>query len=81
MKIPNNAPEGFKAVRVETGLNDSNYIEIISGLSEGDEVYVTLTGSSEQGQMSGMMGMGGMPGGMGGMPGGMGGMAGGMPRR
>ena len=66
MKMPGNVPEGFKAVRVETGLNDSNYIEIISGLSEGDEVYVTLTGSSEQSQMTGMMGMGGMPaGGMG----------------
>ncbi|MBE7036152.1 MAG: HlyD family efflux transporter periplasmic adaptor subunit [Ruminococcaceae bacterium] len=67
------APEGFRAVRVETGLNDSNFVEIISGLSEGDEVYVPVTSSSG---LSGIPGMGGMSGMGGGMPGGMGG---GMP--
>lgn len=76
-----NVPDGFRAVRVETGINDSDYIEIISGLSEGEEVYVpAATGSSStQGMMGmGMGGMGGgMPGGGGGMPGGGGGMPGG----
>lgn len=70
-----NAPDGFKAVRVVTGLNDSNFIEIISGLFEGDEVYVSAQRSTGQSTMP-MMGMGGMgsvPSGMGGMPGGMGG--------
>lgn len=71
------APEGFHAVRVETGLNDSDYIEIISGLSEGDEVYVPTSAGSSDNPFAGMMGMGGMSGGM---PGGMGGgMPGGMP--
>ncbi|MBE7022677.1 MAG: HlyD family efflux transporter periplasmic adaptor subunit [Ruminococcaceae bacterium] len=79
--IMGNAPDGFRAVRVETGLNDSDYIEILSGLSEGDEVYVTISTSSGDSLMEAMMGMsGGMPGGGmsgGGMPGGMSG--GGMP--
>ncbi len=74
-------PEGFRAVRVETGINDSDYIEIISGLSEGEEVYVPAsTGNSSSNDMMGMMGGmpgGGMPGGGGGMPGGGGGMPGG----
>lgn len=63
-------PEGFHVVRVETGLNDSNVIEIISGLSEGDEVYIPAMAGGSSNGMPGMMGMGGM-----GMPG-MGGMSG-----
>ncbi len=68
--MPNfgNVPEGFVAVRVETGINDDNFIEILSGLSEGITVYVKSQ-STTQG-MTGMPGMGGM-----GMPG-MGGMSG-----
>ncbi len=69
-----NVPEGFHAVRVVTGINDSDYIEIISGLSENDEVYVPASAGSGTNSMFGMMGMGGGMGG--GMPGG--GMAGGM---
>ena len=34
------APEGFRYVRVETGVSDNDYIEITSGLSEGDEVAI-----------------------------------------
>ena len=34
------APEGYGSVTVETGINDENYVEIKSGLSEGEEVYV-----------------------------------------
>ena len=32
-------PEGFFAVRVETGLNDESNVEIKSGLNEGDMVF------------------------------------------
>ena len=34
------APEGFTAVKVETGIISNNFVEILSGLSEGQEVYV-----------------------------------------
>ena len=33
-------PAGFRAVEVETGLISDEFVEIVSGLSEGDEVYV-----------------------------------------
>lgn len=66
------APEGYKSVRVETGVNNNEYIEIKSGLSEGDIVYIPQVQSSREG-----FAMGTMPGGMGSMPGGMGGMSGG----
>lgn len=36
----NDAPEGFTAVKVETGLISNDNVEILSGLSEGQEVYV-----------------------------------------
>ncbi len=80
------APDGFKSVVVETGAYNNQYIEIISGLSEGDIVYVPQVKSSgTESTMSGMAGMmggmgamgGGMTGGGGGMPGGGGGMPGG----
>ena len=67
-------PEGFTPVKVETGLVTDDYVEIKSGLSEGQEVYVKESESSQ----SGMFFMGG-PGGMG-APGGMGGPGGGGPR-
>lgn len=73
------APEGFVAVRVETGIMNEDYVEILSGLMEGDEVYVDPNAGT---QTTGMWQMG--PGGMGGgsqrgsggpqgAPGGMGG--------
>ena len=67
-------PAGFRAVQVETGLMNDSLVEITSGLSEGDTVYV-----AESTQSSGfmMMGPGGMGGGMGGPPSGMGGGPGG----
>lgn len=62
-------PEGFYAVTVETGLISDDYVEIISGLKEGDEVYVDE--SSQTNYNNFMMPGGGMPGGPGGgMPGG-----------
>ncbi len=69
------APEGFSTVIVQTGIANEDYTEIVSGLSEGQEVYSQSTASS-----SNRMTMGGMSGGMGGMAGGMpGGNMGGRP--
>ncbi|MBR5236014.1 MAG: HlyD family efflux transporter periplasmic adaptor subunit [Clostridia bacterium] len=69
------APEGYKSVVVETGINNTQYIEIISGLQEGDIVYIPQIIASQSKDSSAPMmgGMGGMGGGMsgGGMPGGM----------
>ena len=73
------APEGFKTVQVETGISDDNYIEIKSGISENDTVYVTpISGDTNQ-LMPGMGGMPGQGGPGGGGPGGGGGMPGGAP--
>ena len=74
-----NVPAGFRSVEVETGLISEDYVEIKSGLSEGDVVYIDPTTSTDSTTMMGMGGMpgGGMPSGGGGMPGGGGGMPGG----
>lgn len=71
------APEGYAYVQVTTGVSDDSYIEITSGLQEGDTVAYLRTASSGSGNMM----MGGMPGGDmgGGMPGGGGGMPSGGP--
>jgi len=75
------APEGYKSVKVETGVYNNEYIEIKSGLSVGDVVYtpqIQAQTTNVFADMAGMMpsGMGGMhSGGMSGMP--SGGMAGG----
>ncbi|MFR5602254.1 MAG: efflux RND transporter periplasmic adaptor subunit [Lachnospiraceae bacterium] len=63
-------PAGFRAVDVETGVTSDEYVEIISGLSEGDQVYVSPD-SGSQDSMSPMMNfnMGGGPGGGGGQGG------------
>jgi hypothetical protein len=67
--------EGFVMVEVETGISNDTYIEIISGLSEGQKVLLPKTstaatignaGGSQQNRTGGMMGGGGIP--MGGMP-------------
>lgn len=63
------APEGYAYVQVTTGVSDDSYIEITSGLQEGDAVAYLRTASSGSGNMM----MGGMPSDMGG------GMGGGMP--
>ena len=80
------APEGYVYVEVATGVSDDSYIEITSGLQEGDTVAYIQTGSSSGGMS---MMMGGMPGGVvaisggpsggGGMPSGGGGGMGGGP--
>ena len=65
-----NIPAGFKAVDVETGISNDDYVQITSGLSEGDEVYVDSASSNISTDMFQMGGMGGPDGGMGGGPGG-----------
>ena len=67
--------EDYYSVEVTIGVNGDDYIEITSGLQEGDTVaYIPTSSSSDN--MFGMMG--GMPSGMpSGMPGGGGGMPGG----
>ncbi|MBQ2695793.1 MAG: HlyD family efflux transporter periplasmic adaptor subunit [Clostridia bacterium] len=68
--MENMIPEGFSAVKVETGLHDADYIEIRSGLSEGDEVYIAVSNTSDN-PFAAMMGAGGgAPGGGGNRPGG-----------
>ena len=74
-------PAGFKAVQVETGLIGEDYVEITSGINEGDVVYVPESSATTTfwGGMGGG-GMGGGPGGGGGdMGGGPGGGGGGRP--
>lgn len=72
------APEGYYSVDVETGVSDSQYIEIKSGLNEGDTVCGSIAGSGAEAQGSVEDSTMQMQGGMGGMQGGMGGgMAGG----
>lgn len=77
------APEGFYYVRIETGVTDGTYIEVLSGLDEGDEILVPTSVGNASSPVSftpdaqnAFRGMGGMSGGM---PSGMGGMGGGMP--
>lgn len=70
---------GFRAVEVTTGLINDDYVEIVSGLEENQEVYVSETTVSTSKDTM-------MPGGMGGMGGGpsdgghSGGNGGGGPR-
>lgn len=73
-----NVPDGFEAVQVTTGIINDDYVEILSGLSEGDEVYISSdSGSSAQTNQMQMGGMGGPGGDMGGgAPGGPGGNSG-----
>lgn len=69
-------PAGYRAVEVETGLTSDEYVEIVSGVSEGDIVYVSESSATTTTFMPG--GMGGQGGGMGGQGGGgMGGQGGG----
>lgn len=73
-----NVPDGFEAVQMTTGIINDDYVEILSGLSEGDEVYISSdSGSSTQTNQMQMGGMGGPGGDMGGgAPGGLGGNGG-----
>ena len=62
-------PAGYKAIFVETGLSDDDFIEIKAGLNEGDTVVlpdVTTSETSIFGGMQGGPGGGDMQGGPGG---------------
>ena len=72
------APEGYVYVSVETGVSDDSYIEITSGLQDGDTVAYLRAASSSSDFMMGNMPGGDMGGQGGGMPGG-GGMTSGGP--
>lgn len=68
-----NAPDGYKSVKVVTGINDEDYIEIKSGLTEGQElkgIEIQQTDGMQQMMQGGMGDMGGGPPGGGGAPGG-----------
>ena len=68
------APDGYKYVKVTTGLSDGEFIEIKEGLKENDEVYiVTIVKENVTSSNSGTAGM------MGPMPSGMAMPSGGMP--
>lgn len=78
---PSDAASGdYVSVQVTTGVSDGDYIEITSGLQEGDTVaYIQTSSSGGMDMMMGGMPGGGMSGGSGGgMPGG-GGPGGGAP--
>ncbi len=73
---PANAPEGYTYVTVEIGINDTDYVEIVSGLEEGDVVVVpteetTTTTTNQQNFRGGMSPAGMSPAGGGMPPGGM----------
>ncbi len=56
-----NVPAGFRAVEVETGLTNDSHVQILSGLSEGDVVYVAESSNNNSGMFQ--MGVMGAPGG------------------
>lgn len=63
-------PDGYTYVKVEIGISNTDYVEITSGLEEGDIVIVpteVTTTKTQQQMMQGGMG-GTMPAGGGGMP-------------
>lgn len=61
------APEGYDYVKVELGTADENYVEILSGLNEGDEIAWLPSGPMNS-SLEMMMGMGMGMGQMGGRP-------------
>lgn len=50
-------------VEIETGLSDETYVEVVSGLSEGDTIYYQMAGSEDSNSSDTKDGFGGMPGG------------------
>ena len=45
----------LERIDVEVGVSNGNYVEIVSGLSEGDEVYVEAQTTAEANGLSGLM--------------------------
>ena len=75
--LEDEAPEGYVYIKVETGVSNDDYIEVLNGLTEEDTVAYSPssnTGTDMMQMPGGMMDMGGGPsGGPGGGPGGPGG--------
>jgi hypothetical protein len=46
-------------VEIETGLSDETYVEVVSGLSEGDTIYYQMQGSEDSSSTDQMGGFGG----------------------
>ena len=72
------APTGYQYVRVELGISDGNFVQVVSGLKDGDEIAWQPDGPSKS-SLENMMTMGPMGGQAGGHPGGMGGQMTGRP--
>ena len=70
-------PVSGTLVKVETGMQNDDYVEILSGVSEGDVVLYTASSTSTSSGMMMGMSMMSMGGGSGGSRGGNGGMGGG----
>ena len=70
-------PVSGMLVKVETGMQNDDYVEILSGVSEGDVVLYTASSTSTSSSMMMGMSMMSMGGGSGGRRGGNGGMGGG----
>lgn len=73
------APDGYKTVEIVKGISSDEVTEVISGLSEGQEIYrQSVSSDNSSNDMMGMHGGmgGGMNGGMSGGPGGGGGQGG-----
>ena len=51
-------PEGYEYVEVETGISNDSYVEIKSGINEGDEIAYIFSSSSEMFYGGAMMAMG-----------------------
>ena len=59
-------PAGFRAADVETGVTSDEYVQIVSGLSEGDVIYVSESSKNTETMMMPMGEMGGQGGNRGG---------------
>ncbi|OQB15974.1 MAG: multidrug resistance protein MdtN [Firmicutes bacterium ADurb.Bin193] len=62
--VNSDLPEGYKRIRVQIGLSNTDNIEIKRGLKEGDEIFIPSTpssGSRNNNQNFRMQGMGGAP--------------------
>lgn len=51
-------PEGYEYVEVETGISNDSYVEIKSGINEGDEIAYIFSSSSDMFYGGAMMAMG-----------------------
>lgn len=51
-------------VAIETGISDETYVEIVSGLTEGDTIYYEIAGSQDSGNSNQVEGFGNFNGGM-----------------